>query len=163
MYAEERQQAIGTMVSQRGRMSVAALSETFGVTTETVRRDLAFLERIGQIRRVHGGAVPTGIPPRDRTGHGGTRSDPRATEGPDRPLRGHLSPSYRRQRHLRRGHDHGPHDPRTSDRERLHGRDQFRADRRTTGIDELDFPDPARRTSTRGDASRGRRGRSCAC
>ncbi|MBT2267333.1 DeoR/GlpR family DNA-binding transcription regulator [Rhodococcus erythropolis] len=60
MYAEERQQAIGTMVSQRGRMSVAALSETFGVTTETVRRDLAFLERIGQIRRVHGGAVPTG-------------------------------------------------------------------------------------------------------
>ena len=54
------QQAIGTMVSQRGRMSVAALSETFGVTTETVRRDLAFLERIGQIRRVHGGAVPTG-------------------------------------------------------------------------------------------------------
>ncbi|NMD61862.1 UNVERIFIED_ORG: DeoR family transcriptional regulator [Nocardia globerula] len=59
MYAEERQQAIGTMVSQRGRMSVAALSETFGVTTETVRRDLAFLERIGQVRRVHGGAVPT--------------------------------------------------------------------------------------------------------
>ncbi len=59
MYAEERQQAIGTMVSQRGRMSVAALSETFGVTTETVRRDLAFLERIGQIRRVHGGAVPS--------------------------------------------------------------------------------------------------------
>ena len=31
----------------------------FGVTTETVRRDLAALERLGLLRRVHGGAVAT--------------------------------------------------------------------------------------------------------
>lgn len=58
MYAEERQQAIADQVHQHGRASVAALAEEFDVTSETVRRDLAFLERAGFLRRVHGGAVP---------------------------------------------------------------------------------------------------------
>jgi DeoR family fructose operon transcriptional repressor len=58
MYAEERQQAMAHLVSERGRLSVAAISEQFDVTTETVRRDLSALERIGLVRRVHGGAVP---------------------------------------------------------------------------------------------------------
>jgi DeoR family fructose operon transcriptional repressor len=59
MYAEERQQAMAQLVSERGRLSVAAISEQFDVTTETVRRDLSVLERMGLVRRVHGGAVPT--------------------------------------------------------------------------------------------------------
>ena len=58
MYAEERQQAIAQLVSQRGRLSVVEVAEKFDVTTETVRRDLSALERIGLVRRVHGGAVP---------------------------------------------------------------------------------------------------------
>ena len=58
MYAEERQQAIASLVGQRGRVSVADLSDLYSVTTETVRRDLAVLDRMGVIRRVHGGAVP---------------------------------------------------------------------------------------------------------
>lgn len=58
MFAEERQQAIATLVSQRGRLSVVELAETYEVTTETVRRDLSALERAGVVRRVHGGAVP---------------------------------------------------------------------------------------------------------
>ena len=58
MYPEERQHAIALLVSQRGRLSVTAAAEQFGVTTETVRRDLAVLERAGMLRRVHGGAVP---------------------------------------------------------------------------------------------------------
>ncbi|MBF6166490.1 DeoR/GlpR transcriptional regulator [Streptomyces gardneri] len=58
MYAEERQQAIATLVGQRGRVSVTELSDQYGVTTETVRRDLAVLDRMGLVRRVHGGAVP---------------------------------------------------------------------------------------------------------
>ncbi|MBT0567911.1 DeoR/GlpR family DNA-binding transcription regulator [Williamsia sp. CHRR-6] len=58
MYAEERQQAIAERVHQRGRASVTALAEEFDVTSETVRRDLAYLERAGCLRRVHGGAVP---------------------------------------------------------------------------------------------------------
>ncbi|MCW2582246.1 MAG: Transcriptional regulator, DeoR family [Klenkia sp.] len=59
MYAEERQQAIAGLVAARGRLAVTAVAERFGVTTETVRRDLAVLERAGMLRRVHGGAVPT--------------------------------------------------------------------------------------------------------
>lgn len=59
MYAEERQQAIATLVMQKGRASVAELAEAYDVTTETVRRDLAALDRAGLLRRVHGGAVPT--------------------------------------------------------------------------------------------------------
>lgn len=58
MYAEERQQAMAQAITQQGRVSVAELAEEFSVTTETVRRDLSALERIGLIRRVHGGAVP---------------------------------------------------------------------------------------------------------
>ena len=58
MYAEERQQAMAQLIGQHGRLSVAELAETFSVTTETVRRDLSTLERIGLVRRMHGGAVP---------------------------------------------------------------------------------------------------------
>src|SRR3954468_20336467 len=60
MYAEERQHAIAVLVVERGRVSVTSVAERFGVTTETVRRDLAVLERAGVLRRVHGGAVPAG-------------------------------------------------------------------------------------------------------
>lgn len=58
MYAEERQQAMAQLVAARGRLSVAALAEQYDVTTETIRRDLSALERMGLVRRVHGGAVP---------------------------------------------------------------------------------------------------------
>lgn len=58
MYPEERQQAIAALVMSRGRASVAELAQTYDVTTETVRRDLAVLDRAGVVRRVHGGAVP---------------------------------------------------------------------------------------------------------
>ena len=58
MYAEERQQAMAQLVAERGRLSVTELAEQYDVTTETVRRDLSALERMGLVRRVHGGAVP---------------------------------------------------------------------------------------------------------
>ena len=58
MYAEERQQAIARLVTLRGRMSVNQLAREYDVTTETVRRDLSALERLGLVRRVHGGVVP---------------------------------------------------------------------------------------------------------
>ncbi|HEU5035864.1 MAG TPA: DeoR/GlpR family DNA-binding transcription regulator [Nocardioides sp.] len=58
MYAEERQQAIAQLVTELGRLSVTAIAERFDVTTETARRDLSVLERMGLVRRVHGGAVP---------------------------------------------------------------------------------------------------------
>jgi DeoR family transcriptional regulator, fructose operon transcriptional repressor len=60
LYPEERQSAIAALVAERGRVAVTAVAERFGVTAETVRRDLAVLERAGMLRRVHGGAVPVG-------------------------------------------------------------------------------------------------------
>jgi len=58
MYPEERQQAIASLVMERGRASVTELALAYDVTTETVRRDLAVLDKAGIVRRVHGGAVP---------------------------------------------------------------------------------------------------------
>jgi DeoR family fructose operon transcriptional repressor len=58
MYAEQRQQRIVELARSAGRVDVAALAAEFGVTAETVRRDLTALERHGLLRRVHGGAIP---------------------------------------------------------------------------------------------------------
>ncbi|MGZ8804230.1 MAG: DeoR/GlpR family DNA-binding transcription regulator [Microbacterium sp.] len=57
MYAMERQELIERLLLDEGRVSVIDLARRFEVTTETVRRDLDQLERIGALRRVHGGAV----------------------------------------------------------------------------------------------------------
>lgn len=63
MYADERRTAITAEVAGRTRVSVADLAERFAVTTETIRRDLAELQRAGAVRRVHGGAVrPSALP-----------------------------------------------------------------------------------------------------
>lgn len=58
MYATERHQHIADTIDRVGRVSVAGLARDFGVTTETIRRDLDALEQLGRLRRVHGGAVP---------------------------------------------------------------------------------------------------------
>ncbi|PRC49825.1 D-beta-D-heptose 1-phosphate adenosyltransferase, partial [Mycobacterium sp. ITM-2017-0098] len=47
MYPEERQQAIASLVMTKGRASVTELAEAYDVTTETVRRDLAVLDKAG--------------------------------------------------------------------------------------------------------------------
>ena len=60
MYAEERQAAIVARARAEGRVEVASMADSLGVTTETVRRDLTALERAGVLRRVHGGAIPVG-------------------------------------------------------------------------------------------------------
>src|SRR5215210_5555387 len=58
MFATERQHEIAELARTRGRVDVGALGRAFGVTTETIRRDLNRLEEVGVLRRVHGGAVP---------------------------------------------------------------------------------------------------------
>ncbi|WEG08760.1 DeoR/GlpR family DNA-binding transcription regulator [Microbacterium horticulturae] len=58
MYATERHELIGQVLTAEGRVGVHDLAARFDVTTETVRRDLDVLERAGRLRRVHGGAVP---------------------------------------------------------------------------------------------------------
>lgn len=58
MYAEERQRLIVERARAEGRVEVAALADELDVTPETVRRDLTRLERLGHLKRVHGGAIP---------------------------------------------------------------------------------------------------------
>jgi len=58
MYAEERLRLITEQARRDGRVDVAGLAEQFGVTTETIRRDLSTLERQSLVKRVHGGAIP---------------------------------------------------------------------------------------------------------
>ncbi|MET8295808.1 MULTISPECIES: DeoR/GlpR family DNA-binding transcription regulator [unclassified Streptomyces] len=60
MYAPERQQQILRLAQEQGRVDVPALAEGFGVTQETIRRDLSALDRAGLLHRVHGGALPVG-------------------------------------------------------------------------------------------------------
>ncbi|MFD4420663.1 DeoR/GlpR family DNA-binding transcription regulator [Agromyces sp. NPDC058484] len=56
--APRRRELALALVEERGFVRVAELSAAFGVTTVTARADLDALERDGEIRRVHGGAVP---------------------------------------------------------------------------------------------------------
>lgn len=58
MLSEDRYAKIIARISERGSATVNELAETCGVSIETVRRDLVFLEAHGRLRRVFGGAVP---------------------------------------------------------------------------------------------------------
>ncbi|GGF18357.1 DeoR/GlpR family DNA-binding transcription regulator [Subtercola lobariae] len=57
MFALERRQLIVQEARVEGRIDVAGIADSIGVSTETVRRDLSILERQGILKRVHGGAV----------------------------------------------------------------------------------------------------------
>lgn len=59
MYAEERRRQIASLTAVEGRVNVTELAGRFDVTAETIRRDLAVLDREGIVHRVHGGAVAT--------------------------------------------------------------------------------------------------------
>ena len=48
-------------LSADGSVSVSELSERFGVSVATIRRDLQLLEEQRLVSRVHGGAVARGI------------------------------------------------------------------------------------------------------
>jgi DeoR family fructose operon transcriptional repressor len=57
VYAVERRQEIASLIEERGRGDVTELATRFGVTPETIRRDLTELEQRRFLRRVHGGAI----------------------------------------------------------------------------------------------------------
>jgi len=56
--ADIRRRAILEELIQHQAVRVAELSQAFGVSEVSVRRDLSHLERQGLLRRIHGGAVP---------------------------------------------------------------------------------------------------------
>jgi DeoR family transcriptional regulator, fructose operon transcriptional repressor len=54
----DRQHSIYMLALRNGSVDVADLARRFGVTTETIRRDLSDMQGRNLLRRVHGGAVP---------------------------------------------------------------------------------------------------------
>lgn len=60
MFAKERQDKIYEMICENDAVSTADLVKTFGVSIETVRRDLLEMENGKLLKRVHGGAVKVG-------------------------------------------------------------------------------------------------------
>jgi DeoR/GlpR family transcriptional regulator of sugar metabolism len=56
-FAEERRQRIVDQVTRDGRVRIADLARTLGVTEPTIRKDLARLEREHLLQRTHGGAI----------------------------------------------------------------------------------------------------------
>lgn len=58
MLASQRHNQIQVMLRENGAVTVAGLMETFGISMETARRDLAAMEKAELLTRVHGGALP---------------------------------------------------------------------------------------------------------
>jgi DeoR/GlpR family transcriptional regulator of sugar metabolism len=58
MWQEELYQRIRALLSSLQQVSTDRIVGELGVSRETVRRDLLELEAMGELRRVHGGAVP---------------------------------------------------------------------------------------------------------
>lgn len=56
MLADARRQKILELIQENGSARVTYLSETFGVTEQTIRQDLTKIEESGEIIREHGGA-----------------------------------------------------------------------------------------------------------
>lgn len=54
---EARQEKILNILSNQGITSVLTLSQTLGVTRETIRKDLRSLENGGKVKRIHGAAT----------------------------------------------------------------------------------------------------------
>ncbi|WP_181592148.1 DeoR/GlpR family DNA-binding transcription regulator [Mesorhizobium atlanticum] len=53
-----RQQQILTLISNGDIIAVGDLAERFGVSQESIRRDIRALDQAGLLRRVHGGVAP---------------------------------------------------------------------------------------------------------
>ena len=57
MFLEERQSKILEMLERDGKVLVKELAEIFGVTEDSIRKDLSSLELDGKLKRTYGGAV----------------------------------------------------------------------------------------------------------
>lgn len=60
MLAKERENQIVSMIQESGAVTTSKLVSFFGVSIETIRKDLLSLENQGKLARVHGGAVLKG-------------------------------------------------------------------------------------------------------
>ncbi|MCY0909829.1 MAG: DeoR/GlpR family DNA-binding transcription regulator [Sulfobacillus thermotolerans] len=54
---EDRRQHLAQRLVQEGKLVIKELTEEFGVSSETIRKDISYLERLGIAKRTHGGAI----------------------------------------------------------------------------------------------------------
>jgi DeoR/GlpR family transcriptional regulator of sugar metabolism len=86
LLTEERRSHILTRLRRDGRVLAAQLSQEYGVSDDTIRRDLDALAELGLVQRVHGGAlrpapVNEDYGARQAQGAGAKESIARATAG----------------------------------------------------------------------------------
>lgn len=58
MFAEERRQKILEMLQREQRIFARDVAEMFGISIDSVRRDLTAMEEEGLLKKTHGGAIP---------------------------------------------------------------------------------------------------------
>jgi DeoR family fructose operon transcriptional repressor len=58
MFVEERHREIIKILRDRGKVKTLQLAEMLGVSEPTIRRDIAELDKRGELIRTHGGALP---------------------------------------------------------------------------------------------------------
>lgn len=78
MFSDERRQEIVKMLDESGRVLAKDLASKFGMSIDSIRRDLSIMEEQGILKRTHGGAIPVSSvrqmprPPATRYGEGST-------------------------------------------------------------------------------------------
>jgi DeoR family transcriptional regulator, fructose operon transcriptional repressor len=58
MFSEERREKILEQVESLGRVLAKDLAQKYGVSIDSIRRDLSIMEDEGLLKRTHGGAIP---------------------------------------------------------------------------------------------------------
>ena len=58
MLQQQRHDIILSILAENGTVHTADLVKRMDVSSETIRKDLDYLEKAGQLTRVHGGAMP---------------------------------------------------------------------------------------------------------
>lgn len=67
MLAEERRQRILELLAKDGRVIAKDLAVMFGLSIDSIRRDLTLMEEQGLLQKTYGGAIPLTPPPKVRT------------------------------------------------------------------------------------------------
>ena len=57
MFMEERHQEISDIIKTNGKITISEITEKYGISDESARRDLRMLEGKGICQRTHGGAI----------------------------------------------------------------------------------------------------------
>ena len=102
MLAKQRYNKILELLDKDGIVHTAELVKLMGVSSETVRKDLEYLDNQGRLSRVHGGAVPVdnGTTPDMPGGYISCRYVIPSTWSRNQPSRQRRHPWWRRDRSL---------------------------------------------------------------